>query len=139
MTEKTSWTEPRRLMIRRVFMGIQSRRYGVLTGVTGADRPVRKRVRKSRREWSRQAIDSSRASGVIPASSSFLPFDPCLAHIDQADKPSAPESAVPMEMVALPFGVTRTPETVNRKPWARSRIAADCALFAALTCWRDGA
>jgi hypothetical protein len=40
MTEKTSWTEPRRLMIRRVFMGIQSRRYGVLTGVTGADRPV---------------------------------------------------------------------------------------------------
>jgi hypothetical protein len=40
MTEKTSWTEPRGPMTRRVCMEIQSRRYGVLRGVTGADCPV---------------------------------------------------------------------------------------------------
>jgi hypothetical protein len=40
MTEKTSWTEPRGPMTRRVCMGIQLRRYGVWRGVTGADCPV---------------------------------------------------------------------------------------------------
>jgi hypothetical protein len=40
MTEKTSWMELRRLLIRRVCMGMQSRMYGISTALTGADRPV---------------------------------------------------------------------------------------------------
>jgi hypothetical protein len=40
MTEKTSWTEPRRLLIRRVCMGMQSRMYGISQALTGANRPV---------------------------------------------------------------------------------------------------
>jgi hypothetical protein len=40
MTDKTSWTEPRGPMTRRVCMGIQSRSYGVWRGVTGAACPV---------------------------------------------------------------------------------------------------
>jgi hypothetical protein len=40
MTEKTSWTEPRRLMIRRVCMGIQSMMDEISKGLAGTDRPM---------------------------------------------------------------------------------------------------
>ena len=40
MTEKTSWTEPRRLRIRRAYMGIQATMYEISKGLTGANRPM---------------------------------------------------------------------------------------------------